>query len=92
MLKESLASKGYRVFLDLDELKDGIFDEQILQAIDSAPIYMLLLTEHCFDRCGNPQDWVRQEIEYALERKKVIVPVNIDDEFVEYPEDIPSHI
>ena len=92
MLKESLVGKGYRVFLDLDELKDGIFDEQILHAIDSAPIYMLLLTKYCFDRCGNPQDWVRQEIEYALERKKVIIPVNIDDEFGEYPEDTPTHI
>lgn len=92
MLKESLVGKGYRVFLDLDELKDGIFDEQILHAIDSAPIYMLLLTKHCFDRCGNPQDWVRQEIEYALSRKKVIVPVNIDDQFDDYPSDIPAHI
>ena len=34
MLKESLTSKGYNVFLDFDELKDGYFDEKIIHAID----------------------------------------------------------
>lgn len=62
MLKESLARKGYRVFLDLDELQDGVFDERILAAIEEAPIYMLIMTKHCFDRCHNADDWVRQDI------------------------------
>ena len=41
-LKETLTGKGYRVFLDMDELQDGVFDERILAAIDAAPIYMLI--------------------------------------------------
>lgn len=28
-LKETLTGKGYRVFLDMDELQDGVFDERI---------------------------------------------------------------
>ena len=92
MLKESLVRKGYTVFLDLDELQDGIFDNSILRAIDAAPIYMLLMTEQCFDRCGNPNDWVRQEIEYALSKNKVIIPINPDRQFKAYPNDMPDHL
>ena len=92
MLKESLARKGYRVFLDLDELQDGVFDERILTAIDTAPIYMLIMTEHSFDRCANPQDWVRQEIEYAIAKGKTIIPININNQFQHYPADMPAHL
>ena len=48
-IKETLVGKGYRVFLDMDELQDGVFDERILEAIDAAPIYMLIMTAHCFE-------------------------------------------
>ena len=27
--KETLVGKGFRVFLDMDELQDGVFDERI---------------------------------------------------------------
>ena len=92
MIKESLVRKGYRVFLDLDELQGGVFDERILTAIDNAPIYMLVMTEHSFDRCHNPNDWVRQEIEYAVAKGKTIIPINIDNEFEHYPTDMPTHL
>ena len=32
-LKSELDRRGYRVFLDFDELKDGIFDRRIMDAI-----------------------------------------------------------
>ena len=91
-LKETLTGKGYRVFLDMDELQDGVFDERILAAIDAAPIYMLLMTAHCFDRCHNADDWVRQELEYALKKGKVIIPINPDKQFVGYPDSMPQHL
>ncbi len=92
LLKESLVQKGYRVFLDMDELQDGVFDERILEAIDAAPIYMLIMTKHCFDRCHNADDWVRQEIEYAIKQGKTIIPINPDKQFVDYPETMPKHL
>ncbi len=92
LIKESLVRKGYRVFLDLDELQDGVFDSRILDAINSAPIYMLVMTKQCFNRCANPQDWVRQEIEYAIAKGKTIIPLNIDSEFERYPTDMPVHL
>ena len=91
-LKETLAGKGYRVFLDMDELQDGVFDERILAAIDAAPIYMLIMTAHCFDRCHNVDDWVRQELEYAIRKGKTIIPINPDKQFVDYPATMPQHL
>ena len=59
---------------------------------NTAPIYMLVMTEHSFDRCGNPQDWVRQEIEYAIAKGKTIIPININNLFEHYPADMPAHL
>lgn len=91
-LKETLTGKGYRVFLDMDELQDGVFDERILAAIDAAPIYMLIMTAHCFDRCHNADNWVRQELEYAIRKGKTIIPINPDKQFVDYPDTMPQHL
>lgn len=43
-LKSELERRGYRVFLDFDELKDGVFDRRIMEAIDAAPIYNFIVT------------------------------------------------
>ena len=91
-LKESLAARGYSVFLDYDALQDGVFDRRILDAIDSAPIYILILTAHCLDRCVNENDWVRLELEHALSHGKQIVPLVPDKQFTSFPENIPEFI
>ena len=91
-LKESLKAKGYTVFLDYDNLIDGIFDSRILEAIVSAPIFMLILSEGSLDRCIMDDDWVRKEIELALKHSKHIIPINPDKKFTEFPSDIPDFI
>jgi len=91
-IKETLERRGYRVFLDMDELQDGVFDKRILDAIHSAPIYLILLTEHCLDRCYKEDDWVRMEIDYALSHHKQIIPLNPDKQFKDIPSTIPSYI
>lgn len=89
MLKESLTSKGYNVFLDFDELKDGYFDEKIMHAIDEAPVFILVLSKGSMDRCVEDEDWVRKEIEYALSKDRQIVPIDPDHEFDGFPEAMP---
>ena len=92
LLKESLEKRGYRVFLDMDELLDSVFDEHIIQVIQSAPIFLLLMTKQCFTRCHNPNDWVRMEIECAVRLRKNIVPINPDNMFTGFPKSTPSHL
>ena len=83
--------KKYKVFLDFDELKDGVFDQRIMDAIREAPIFLLVLSRGALDRCVNEEDWVRKEIFYAVECNRHIVPVVIvDDNFEGIPDCLPE--
>lgn len=91
-ITSELSRLGYKVFLDFNELKDSRFGPQIMQAIESAPVFLFILSEGALDRCVEESDWVRSEIMYALEKNKHIVPVNPDGTFKNFPKDIPAEI
>ncbi len=94
ILKAELEKRGYRdrVFLDYDELKDGRFDSRIMAAIDSAKVFVFILSPGSLDRCLDEKDWVRQEILYAIEHERHIIPVNFDGLFKSFPPYIPEEI
>ena len=92
MIKESLTARGYNVFLDFDGLKDGGFNEKIIHAIDEAPVFLLVLSKGSMARCVEEEDWVRKEIEYALSKKKQIVPIDPNHEFDGFPEGMPMEL
>lgn len=70
ILQLMLSQRGYKVFLDYDELKDGVFGKRIKAAIAEAPIFLLLLSKDALDRCENVDDWLREEVQLALKLKK----------------------
>ncbi len=84
--------KQYRVFLDFDELKDGVFDQRIINAISNSPVFLLILSKGALDRCINEKDWVRQEILQAVKCGCHIVPVTIDDTFDGIPDSLPEEL
>ena len=91
-LELKLQNLGYRTFLDVEELKDGVFDKRITDAIESAKVFLALLTPRYFCRCADKEDWVRREIMCAVENNKHIVPVDIDKQFNGFPQDCPQFI
>lgn len=91
-LKPELEKRGFRVFLDFDELKDGVFDKRIMDAISEAPIFLVILSKGALDRCANDGDWVREEILYADKTNRHIVPVEVDKTFREFPENLPNEV
>jgi len=92
ILQLMLSQRGYKVFLDYDELTDGIFGDHIKAAIKEAPVFMLVLSEKAMERCVNKDDWVRQEIELAIKEDKHFIPVNPDNSFDGVPEGVPEEI
>ncbi len=93
LLKSELESyKLFHTFLDFDELKDGKYGQCIMDAIEDSPIFMVILSPHSLDRCADENDWVRKEIEYALEKNRHIIPINPDKTFFEFPDTLPDHI
>ena len=87
-----LEKLGYEVFLDLNELRDGAYEERIMAALDSAPVVLFILTPNSLDRCVNEDDWVRKELTTAIKAKKQLIPVNPDNKFTKVPEGIPEEI
>lgn len=92
ILQLMLNQRGYKVFLDYDELTDGKFGDHIQKAIKDAQIFMLVLSKEALVRCKNEGDWVRREIQLAIQEGKHIIPVNPDNSFDSLPEDIPEDI
>ncbi len=63
------------LFLDVDELRTGRFDERLLTIIENSANFILVLSSGSLDHCNEPEDWLRREIVAALEHKKNIIPV-----------------
>ncbi len=81
ILQLMLQQRGYKVFLDYDELTDGVFGENIKRAIEEISVFMLILSKGALLRCVNEGDWMRQEIMLAVQYGKKIIPVNPDGMF-----------
>lgn len=92
ILQLMLSQRGFKVFLDYDELKDGVFGKRIKAAIQEAPIFLLVLSKDSLNRCKNDDDWVREEITFALQGGKKIIPINPDKSFDGIHATIPENI
>lgn len=75
LLYECFYNAGLSVFLDLEELGAGKFNEKLYEAIDACDNFVLVLPPNSLDRCQAENDWLRLEIEHAIKQKKNIIPV-----------------
>lgn len=75
LLYECLRNTGLSVFLDLEELRAGQFNEKLYQEIDKCKNFVLVLPPNALDRCEAENDWLRLEIEFAIKQKKNIIPI-----------------
>ena len=84
-----LRLEGYQCFFDQRELKSGQFNQQIFEAIENSRYFLIVLTQGSLDRCSNPGDWVRAEIEHAIEKGIPVVPVAVRGEKLAFPDSLP---
>lgn len=76
ILKKELQEQyAITVFLDVDNLQEGRFDEQLIERIKKCDKVVLVLPSGALERCREENDWVRWEIEYARKFHKTIIPV-----------------
>lgn len=92
ILQLMLIQRGYKVFLDYDELRDGTFSDRIKAAIKAAPVFMLVLSAGSMARCVNEDDWVGKEIMLAVQESKHFVPLDPDRTFDGVPKGVPVTI
>jgi hypothetical protein len=72
---QDLTQHGYDVFIDYDGIASGKFETVILENIKARAHFLVLLTPTALERCDDPEDWMRREIEAALDSKRNIVPL-----------------
>ena len=89
-IKDSLEEKGYKVFLDIESLRAGPFNEKLYEFIQNSTDFILILPENGLDRCANPEDWVRKEVEFAKKCQKNIVPIFLTG--FKFPETLPESL
>ncbi|XP_060084272.1 NAD(+) hydrolase sarm1-like [Ylistrum balloti] len=92
LLKVHLQLRGFTVFIDIERLRAGKFDENLLMNIKLARHFLLVLTPDALDRCKGDteqQDWIHKEIVTALESDCNIIPV-LDNFEWPVPEELPA--
>ena len=90
LLRDRLVSKGYRVFLDVENLRSGDFNEKLLQIIENCTDFIIVLSQNSLERCVNETDWVRKEIIHALKHNRNIVPMILRG--FEWPQSLPAEM
>ena len=84
LLKLCLSAMGLEVFLDVENLGQGKFDDKLVSSLQHSNNVLLVWTKGCMDRFldgGDPLngDFVRIEYALALRHRKNIVPVYKED-------------
>ncbi|MCJ8740235.1 hypothetical protein PDJAM_G00056630 [Pangasius djambal] len=78
LLKVHLQVRGFSVFIDVEKLEAGKFEEKLITSVQRARNFILVLSANALDKCMGDtgmKDWVHKEIVTALKGKKNIVPV-----------------
>ena len=82
-VKQSMEKVGYSCFMDFEDLNVGDFQAQLEKNLAGTPVVIVILTpgslttDARWDGGGRPgeTDWLQQEVQLALQMKKLIVPV-----------------
>ena len=75
---QDLTQHGFDVFLDYTGVASGDFESVILENLQSRAHFLVLLTPSALEHCGDPGDWLRREIEAALDSRRNIVPLMLE--------------
>ena len=77
-ISQNLTHYGYDVFFDYTGLASGDFETAILENIHARAHFLVLLTPSALEHCGDSGDWLRREIEAALDNQRNIIPLMLE--------------
>lgn len=76
---QDLTSHGFDAFFDFQSINSGDFSQLLIENIKARAHFVLLLTPSALERCENPNDWLRKEIETAIDYKRNIIPLMLEN-------------
>lgn len=94
-LNDLLVRDGYSVSFDIDTLREGFFDNTLLERIEQCSDFLLVVNKDAFVRTLDPKfdsekDWLRRELAYALQLKKNIIPILLAG--ATFPDRLPDDV
>lgn len=75
LIRSELQRRGWRTFLDVEDLGGCHFDDRLLLEIQQSGNFIVVLSPGSLDRCRESDDWLRREIAHAIRMSRRIVPV-----------------
>jgi tetratricopeptide (TPR) repeat protein len=75
---QDLTFHGYDVFFDYQSIDSGNFEKVIIENIKARAHFLIVLTPSALERLKEPNDWLRREIETAIDEKRNIVPLMLE--------------
>lgn len=76
---QNLTIHGYDVFFDYQSIDSGNFESVILDNIRARAHFIVILTPSALEKCSKPGDWLRREIETAIDENRNIIPFMVDN-------------
>jgi hypothetical protein len=73
-----LRQHGFDVFMDVESIPSGHFEHIIMNQIAARAHFIVILNAAALERCHEPGDWLRREIEQAIAIKRNVVPLLVD--------------
>jgi hypothetical protein len=64
--------------MDYQSIDSGSFERAILDSIRAKAHFIVILAPSTLERCNEPGDWLRREIETAMDERRNIIPVMLE--------------
>jgi hypothetical protein len=78
LISNDLTGNGFDVFFDLQGLRSGDFEGEIFEQIRARAHFLVLLTPSALERCSDPHDLMRCEIQWAFLHRRNVVPIMLN--------------
>lgn len=75
---QNLTQYGFDVFFDYSGIASGDFEQSILENINARVHFLVLLTPSALENCVDASDWLRREIEAAIDSRRNIIPLMLE--------------
>jgi hypothetical protein len=92
LMRYELLARGWRAFLDVEDLKAGHFDEELLAQVAAADNFLLVVSKDALEGCAQESDWLRKEILKAIETGRNIVPLLKEQATPPGKQDLPDEM
>jgi tetratricopeptide (TPR) repeat protein len=75
---QDLYKNGYDVFFDYKSIPSGDFEKVVTENVKYRAHFIVVLSPSALERCNEPGDWLRREIELAIDNQRNIIPLMME--------------